>query len=94
MIKTMQYVRKEDVFNQDMSVKTMEYQASTLFFSVILMYTIYMIYIYTYVACIYIIYKYRLLYTFFHFLSFFFSVIFLSQNYYYKSAYSRSLTFL
>lgn len=59
----MQYVRKEDVFNQDMSVKTMVYQASTLFSSLYLYYLIYVIYI----SYIYIIH-----YHLFRFISFLF----------------------
>lgn len=56
----MQYVRKEDVFNQDMSVKTMVYQASTLFFFFIFIYLIYVIYI----SYIYIIHYHLSLFSF------------------------------
>lgn len=56
----MQYVRKEDVFNQDMSVKTMVYQASTLFSSLYLYYLIYVIYI----SYIYIIHYHLSLFSF------------------------------
>ena len=92
----MQYVRKEDVFNQDMSVKTMVYQASILFFfcSLYLYYipntrSIYIYISYIIYHILYIIYIYT--HTIHYRSSLFFSV-FISQNYYYKSAYSR-LTF-
>lgn len=62
----MQYVRKGDVFNQDMSVKTMVYQASILFSSLYLYIYIYLTYvIYIYVSYIYI--SFTIIYRFFFF---------------------------